>query len=75
MVGLLTRLATQLSIKEFTFPTVGRRKLEIISKVTSHHFFDCGGGILIGDLCCVGGRDAQFWTHFLTRIGKPRGGS
>jgi len=40
------------------------------SKVTSHHFFDCGGGIVIGDLCCVGGRDAQFWTHYLTAINK-----
>jgi acetyltransferase-like isoleucine patch superfamily enzyme len=38
------------------------------SKVTSHHFFDSGGGIQIGDLCCVGGRDTQFWTHFLTKV-------
>jgi acetyltransferase-like isoleucine patch superfamily enzyme len=33
--------------------------------VTSHHFFDCGGIVRIGDLCCVGGRDTQFWTHAL----------
>ena len=35
------------------------------SLVTSHHFFDCGGGIRIGNYCCVGGRDSHFWTHSL----------
>jgi acetyltransferase-like isoleucine patch superfamily enzyme len=35
------------------------------SLVTSHHFFDCGGRVKIGNLCCVGGRDTQFWTHLL----------
>jgi acetyltransferase-like isoleucine patch superfamily enzyme len=35
------------------------------SLVTSHHFFDCGGRIRIGNYCCVGGRDSQFWTHLL----------
>jgi len=35
------------------------------SLITSHHFFDCGGRIRIGNYCCVGGRDSQFWTHLL----------
>lgn len=35
------------------------------SLVTSHHFFDCGGRVRIGNYCCVGGRDSQFWTHSL----------
>jgi acetyltransferase-like isoleucine patch superfamily enzyme len=34
------------------------------SHVTSHHFFDCSGGIRIGDWSLVGGRNTQLWTHF-----------
>jgi acetyltransferase-like isoleucine patch superfamily enzyme len=34
------------------------------SQITSRHFFDCSGGIRIGNLCLIGGRDTQFWTHF-----------
>src|SRR6201987_5848377 len=34
------------------------------SQITSRHFFDCSGGIRIGNLCLIGGRDSQFWTHF-----------
>jgi len=41
------------------------------SLVTSHHFFDCGGRVRIGNLCCVGGRDSQFWTHSLAL--RPNG--
>ncbi len=38
--------------------------IEKNSQITSRHFFDCSGGIRIGNLCLVGGRDSQFWTHF-----------
>jgi acetyltransferase-like isoleucine patch superfamily enzyme len=41
------------------------------SIITSRHYFDCSGSILIGDYVCVGGRDSQFWTHFLAR--RPDG--
>jgi carbonic anhydrase/acetyltransferase-like protein (isoleucine patch superfamily) len=34
------------------------------SQITSRHFFDCSGGVRIGNRCLVGGRDSQFWTHF-----------
>jgi acetyltransferase-like isoleucine patch superfamily enzyme len=34
------------------------------SQVTSHHFFDCSGGIRIGNFSLIGGRDSQLWTHF-----------
>ena len=34
------------------------------SQITSRHFFDCSGGIRIGNLCLIGGRESQFWTHF-----------
>lgn len=34
------------------------------SKITSRHFFDCSGGIRIGNNCLIGGRDSQFWTHY-----------
>jgi acetyltransferase-like isoleucine patch superfamily enzyme len=32
--------------------------------LTSHHYLDCSGGIHIGAWSLIGGRDAQFWTHF-----------
>jgi len=38
--------------------------IENNSQITSRHFFDCSGGIRIGNLCLIGGRDSQFWTHF-----------
>ena len=34
------------------------------SQITSRHFFDCSGGVRIGNRCLIGGRDSQFWTHF-----------
>jgi acetyltransferase-like isoleucine patch superfamily enzyme len=34
------------------------------AKVTSRHFFDCSGGIRIGNSSLIGGRDTQLWTHF-----------
>jgi acetyltransferase-like isoleucine patch superfamily enzyme len=34
------------------------------SQITSRHFFDCSGAIRIGNLCLIGGRDSQCWTHF-----------
>jgi acetyltransferase-like isoleucine patch superfamily enzyme len=34
------------------------------AKITSRHFFDCSGGIQIGDHALVGGRDSQLWTHY-----------
>jgi acetyltransferase-like isoleucine patch superfamily enzyme len=40
--------------------------IEDNSQITSRHFFDCSGGIRIGNRCLVGGRDSQFWTHFYT---------
>lgn len=41
------------------------------AQVTSHHFFDCSGGIQIGHDSLVGGRSAQLWTHFY-HAGKVR---
>ena len=38
--------------------------IENNSQITSRHFFDCSGGIRIGNRCLIGGRDSQFWTHF-----------
>lgn len=38
--------------------------IENNSQITSRHFFDCSGGIRIGNRCLVGRRDSQFWTHF-----------
>jgi acetyltransferase-like isoleucine patch superfamily enzyme len=35
------------------------------SQITSRHFFDSGGIVQIGNLCCIGGRDSQIWTHSL----------
>jgi len=35
-----------------------------VSKITSRHFFDCSGGIKIGDHALIGGRDSQLWTHY-----------
>jgi acetyltransferase-like isoleucine patch superfamily enzyme len=35
--------------------------------ITSHHFFDCSGRMRIGNTVCIGGRDSQFWTHYLSR--------
>ena len=32
--------------------------------VTSHHYFDCSGGIVIGDNSVIGGRGSQLWTHY-----------
>jgi hypothetical protein len=34
------------------------------SQITSRHFFDCSGGVRIGNRCLIGGRDSEFWTHF-----------
>jgi len=34
------------------------------AKVTSRHYFDCSGGIRIGDYSLIGGRETHFWTHF-----------
>jgi carbonic anhydrase/acetyltransferase-like protein (isoleucine patch superfamily) len=36
------------------------------SQITSRHFFDCSGGVRIGNRCLIGGRDSQLWTHFFT---------
>ena len=48
-------------------------KIENSSQITSRHFFDCSGGIRIGNLCLVGGRESQFWTHFYdSREGNSR---
>jgi acetyltransferase-like isoleucine patch superfamily enzyme len=27
-------------------------------------FFDCSGGIRVGDFALIGGRDSRFWTHY-----------
>jgi acetyltransferase-like isoleucine patch superfamily enzyme len=34
------------------------------AKITSRHFFDCTGGIQIGDRALIGGRDSHLWTHY-----------
>ena len=32
--------------------------------VTSHHYFDCSGGIVIGEHSVINGRGSQLWTHY-----------
>lgn len=32
-------------------------------RVRSNHYFDCGGGIFIGEGTSLAGRDIQVWTH------------
>jgi acetyltransferase-like isoleucine patch superfamily enzyme len=36
------------------------------AKITSRHYFDCSGGISIGNRALIGGRDSQFWTHYFS---------
>jgi acetyltransferase-like isoleucine patch superfamily enzyme len=33
--------------------------------ITSHHYFDCSGGIAIGDDIIFAGKSSQLWTHEL----------
>ena len=43
------------------------RKCEFIlgvhSRVTAEHYFDCNGGVYIGDFTTIAGKDSQFLTH------------
>jgi acetyltransferase-like isoleucine patch superfamily enzyme len=36
--------------------------------ITSHHFFDISGGIIIGNDSVIGGRDTQIWSHSIKMI-------
>lgn len=49
------------------FKHVKDRKCELIigrhTGITSNHYFDCNGGIRIGDFCQIAGFDTAFMTH------------
>lgn len=42
------------------------------TSITSRHYFDCNGGIYIGDYCTIAGFETAFMTHSidLKTIGK-----
>lgn len=49
------------------FKNVKSRNCELVlgvhSRVTTRHFFDCNGGIYIGDFTTIAGSGSQFLTH------------
>ena len=52
-----------------SFSQIKNRKCELKignhSAITSRHFIDCTGGIVIGDFSTIGGVRSQFLTHYI----------
>ncbi len=54
-------------VKNEHFSHLPARKCELVIGrhvgITSRHYFDCNGGIYIGDFCQIGGFETAFLTH------------